>query len=417
MKKNILDNNTFLMIISILGSILIWVMVAYNIDTDIPSTIRNVPVNINTSDQSLVRMGLEPIADNVDFTVDVEVIGARSIIGNMNPSDIQIEARVNNVSGPGTYDLALEVVDSKNRNVEIKGTTPETISLRFDRMVTKTLPINLELIGIDIPEGYVMDEESIYPTEVTVTGPSEEMGKVKTANVAVAFEKPISKPVNTNIDIKLYDEDENVIESPYFEFDSEEVTLDIPVLKKKTIPVTFDFVNVPEGFDVDILEYALSPTEVEVAGPEALLSTLNELHIGYIDIRTLAPDVNFFYDLELPDGFISVEGIEDINLRFIPDKFDFKDLNIDSDSIYVINTSDKYDVTIQSKGITGVTVYGLTHDLEMVTAKDLVAQVDMNHVEYKLGQVTVPVEIMMPGKSTCWASGVHYNVRATIKNK
>lgn len=417
MKKNILDNNTFLMVISVLGSILIWIMVAYNVDTAIPITIRNVPVSINVADEALTRMGLKPVADNIDFTVDVEVIGARSTVGNMKPSDIQIEARVNNVSGPGTYDLALEVVDSKNRDIEIKGTTPETISLRFDREVTKKLPINLELTGIDIPEGYVMDEESIYPTEVTVTGPSEEMEKVKTANVIMAFNEPISKSVSSEVAIELHDQDENVIESPYIKMNNNEVTVDIPVLKKKTIPVSFDFVNVPEGFDVSILEYALSPNEIEVAGPEELLQSFNELHLGYIDMRTLAPDVNLFYDVELPDGFISVEGIEDLNLMFIPDKFDYKELNIDSDSIYVINTSDKYDVTIQSKGISGVTVYGLTHDLEMVTAKDLVAQVDMNHVEYKLGQVTVPVEIMMPGKSTCWASGIHYNVRATIKNK
>ncbi len=417
MKKNILDNDTFLMIISVLGSILIWVMVAYNIDTSIPITIRNVPVIINTADESLTRMGLKPVADNLDFTVDVEVIGARSTVGNMKPSDIQIEARVNNVSGPGTYDLALEVVDAKNRDIEIKGTTPEIITLRFDREVTKTLPINLELTGVDIPEGYVMDEESVYPTEVTVTGPSEEMEKVKTANVIMSFDKPIDRSINTDIAVELHDGDENIIESPYFVYNNKNITVDIPVLKKKVIPVTFDYVNIPEGFDVDILEYALSPTEIEVAGPEELLASFNELHIGYIDIRTLAPDVNMFYDLELPDGFISVEGIDDINLQFIPDKFDFKELNIDSDSIYVINTSDKYEVTIQSKGISGVMIYGLTEAVEMVTAKDLVAQVDMNHVEYKLGQVTVPVEVMMPGKSTCWASGVHYNVRATIKNK
>jgi YbbR domain-containing protein len=405
------------MIISVLGSVLIWVMVAYNFDTIIPSTIRNVPVTVNTSDEALTRMGLEPIADNIDFTVDVEVIGSRSTVGNMSPSDIKIEARVNNVSGPGTYELALEVVDSKNRDVEIKGTTPETISLRFDRVITKTLPINLELTGIDIPDGYVMDEESVYPTEVTVTGPSEELANVKSANVTMAFDKPISKSVDRAVEVKLLDSDENTIDSPYFKYDNKEVNVNIPILKKKTVPIKFDFVNVPEDFDTDILDYALSPTEIEVAAPEELLPSLNELHIGYIDMRILAPDVSFFYDVELPDGFISVEGIEDINLRFIPDKFDFKELNIDSESIYVINTSDKYDVTIQSKGISGVTVYGLTEDVEMITAKDLVAQIDMNHVEYKLGQVTVPVELIMPGKTTCWASGVHYSVRATIKNK
>ena len=56
-------------------------------------------------------------------------------------------------------------------------------------------------------------------------------------------------------------------------------------------------------------------------------------------------------------------------------------------------------------------------DLELVTAKDLVAQVDMGQIDYKLGQVTVPVEIILNDNETCWAYGTHYTVRATIKAK
>ena len=417
MKRSILENRTFMVVISIIGSLLIWIMVAYNIDTTIAATIKNVPVIINLADGSLNRFDLDPVADSLEFTVDVEVMGPRATIGNIKPSEIKVEARMNNVTGPGTYDLALEVSDIRNRGIEIKGTFPETISMRFDREVTKRLPVNLNMLGVTIPDGFVMEEESVYPAEIEITGPESEMKQVKVADVTINFEKPLTESLVKNVDVQLKDSDGNDVDSPYFTYDTKEVSVTVPVLKKKTVPVTFDFVNIPEGFDVDILDYEISPTEIEVAGPENMLSSLNEIHVGYIDIRNLAPDVNFFYDLSLPEGFISVEGVEDMNLQFKPHNFDVKELTMDSDSIYVINASDKYDVTIQSKGISNVTVYGLKDDLEMVTAKDLVAQVDMNQVEYKLGQITVPVEIILPGNDTCWAYGTHYTVRATVKEK
>lgn len=405
------------MVLSVICSVLIWVVVAYNVDTSIPSTIRNVPVIVNTADSNLQRLELYPITNVDEFTVDLEVIGPRATIGNIKPSEIQVEAKLNNITGPGTYELALEVTDVRNRGIEIKGVVPETIKIRFDRQVTKKFPVHLKMSGINIPDGYMMEEEYLYPTEIQITGPATEMSQVSIASAELALTEPISATATYDIPIKLTDNDGNAVDSPYFTISSDTVAVTLPVLKKKVVPVTFDYVNVPDGFNVDIIEYELNPKEVEIAGPENMLDTMNEIHLGYIDVRTLAPDMNMFYNISLPPGFISVEGIEELNLQFKPQNFAEKELNIDSDNIYVINASDKYEVTIQSKSISGVIVYGPEKDIEMLTDKDLVAQVDMSQVEYKLGQITVPVDIVIPGKSTCWAYGAHYTVRATVKSK
>lgn len=417
MKKKIFDNNTFVMALSLIVSVLIWVVVAYNIDTSIPTTIRNVPVIVNTGDGNLQRLGLSPVSDVDEFTVDIEVVGPRATVGNIKLSEIQVEAKLNNVTGPGEYELSLEVIDVRNRQFEIKSVSPETLQLRFDRMTTKTFDIDLRTSGVHILDGYIMEEEYLYPTTVEVTGPATEMEQLSGATAELALEEPISKTATYNVPIKLINDDGDTVESPYFKVSSENTAVTMPVLKKKVIPVTFDYVNIPEGFDTDTIEYTLTPSEIEIAGPEDMLDTMNELHLGYIDMRTLAPDMNMFYNVSLPPDFISVEGIEELNLQFMPDNFAEKELNIDSDSIYVINASDKYEVTIQSKSVSGVVVYGPVEQLEKITEKDLVAQINMSKVEYKIGQVTVPVDIVIPGKSDCWAYGSHYNVRATIKLK
>lgn len=414
--KSILDNNTVLIILSILAAILIWFMVAYNIDSNKQDVIRNVPVILDTSDSNLTRLDLYPVTDT-DFTVDVEVNGSPATVGNIKATELSVVAKLNNISGPGTYDLPLEITDTRHRDVEIKGTVPDVISMRFDHRVTKILPVQLDMTGLDISDGYILDEEYIYPSEVQVVGPATEMETVNSAHVNLSFEKPLSASATYETPVTLKDVDGNEISSPYFEFDSKTVSVTLPVLKKKTVPVTFDFVNVPTDFDLDTLKYVVSPEEIEIAGPADLVASYNELHLGYLDVRNIAPDMHMFYDLSLPPSFISVEGIDELSIQFMPEGFGEKELNIDSSGIYIVNLLDDYDVTIQSKSIPNVTVYGPEEELETLTSKDLVAQIDMADADLRTGQITVPVDILIPGKHTCWAYGDRYTARVTVKSK
>ncbi|MFV0498206.1 MAG: YbbR-like domain-containing protein [Candidatus Fimivivens sp.] len=414
--KSFLNNNTVLIVLSVLSAILIWVMVAHNVDSKIQTVIRNVPVTLDTSDSNLKRLDLYPVTDT-EFIVDVEVSGSRATVGNIKASELSVLAKLNNISGPGTYDLTLEITDTRHRDIEIKGTAPDVISMRFDHRAAKTLPVQAEISGLNIPDGYILDEEYIYPSEIQVIGPATEMATIDSANVYLNFEKPLSASATSDTPVVLEDADGNEISSPYFEYDSKTVSVTLPVLKKKTVPVTFDFVNVPPDFDIETLKYVISPAEIEIAGPADLVASYNELHLGYLDMRNIAPDMQMFYDLALPPSFISVEGVDELSIEFLPEGFAKKELDIESSGIYIINRSDAYDITVQSKNIPNVTVYGPADVLDVLTSKDLVAQIDMTQADLRTGQITVPVDILIPGKRTCWAYGDRYTARITVKSK
>lgn len=415
-KKSVLDNNSVLVVLSLLAAAAIWMTVAYTVESNIPAVIRNVPVTLDTEDSSLTRLDLYPVTD-AEFTVDIEVFGARASVGNVRANELSIKAKLNNVTGPGVYDLPLEITDLRNRGLEIKSVTPETISMRFDHQVVKTMDVELDIEGLNIPDGYILDEEYLFPEEVTVTGPATEMEAVQSAGVTLSLDKPISSTTTYDMAIELYDEDDAVVESPYFVYDNRTVTVTLPVLKKKTVPVTFSYVNVPEGFDIDSIPYVLNPEELEVAGPAEALSSLNEVHLGYVDMRDFAPDIDLFYRLSLPPGFISVEGYDELNLRFIPDNFVERELSVENENIYLLNVPEEYEVTVQSRTIAGISVYGPTGVVEELTAKDLVAQIDMNDTDLRLGQSTVLVEVLIPGSNTCWVYGDRYTARITVRER
>jgi hypothetical protein len=63
---------------------------------------------------SLSRLGLEVIANN-EFSVDVDLYGPRAIVGNIKASDLQVKAKFDNVSGPGTYSVSFETSMLRNR--------------------------------------------------------------------------------------------------------------------------------------------------------------------------------------------------------------------------------------------------------------------------------------------------------------
>ena len=96
---SLINNNQFVMIVSLLTAILIWFTVAYYIDNKITDVVKNVPVTINVQDSGLARLNLEPVYPN-EFQIDVTVNGPRSVIGNLKPEDIQLTAVTSSVNGP-----------------------------------------------------------------------------------------------------------------------------------------------------------------------------------------------------------------------------------------------------------------------------------------------------------------------------
>lgn len=408
------ENDTVVFVLSLFSAILIWFSVAYNTDEKITDTIRNVPVNFDMTSSTLARLDLYPVLAE-DLTVDVEVSGIRAVVGNISESDIRVDAKLNNITGPGTYELAMDVSDYLGKGFEIKGVLPETLTVRFDHMAEKTLEVEINTDGLEIPDGYVLDTEYIYPTEITVSGPETEIASVSECRGTIAFYEPLSKTVTNEVELKLYDADGNEITSPYLNMSSETASVTLPVLKKKTIPVTFDFINVPAGFDTSTLSYNIFPSEIEVAGPESTLSSMTELHLGYLDLSEFTPEFPVVYSIQLPSGYISIDNTKEAVIAFDADGYTTTTLNISN--IRLVNQPEDYDVTVSTKMIYGVTICGPAEDIAALTSYDLVAEIDMLDVDTRVGQSTVPVTVLIPKNSSCWAYGGDYTAVITVKNK
>jgi YbbR domain-containing protein len=174
-------------------------------------------------------------------------------------------------------------------------------------------------------------------------------------------------------------------------------------------------VNVPQGFDINTIQYTVTPSEIEIAGPPNVVNSMTELRLGYVDLRRVEPGVRFYYSAALPEKVISVGNITEINVQFNNPDFISKELN--TSDLRLINVPPDYNVSFATKMLYGVKIYGPKEEINNLTGKDIIAEVDMSDVEVRVGQITVPVRILVPTSGSCWAFGDRYTAVITVKGK
>lgn len=82
------------------------------------------------------------------------------------------------------------------------------------------------------------------------------------------------------------------------------------------MPVTLSFINVPEGFPVNQLDFTISNETIEVAGPESNIDQYREISLGQIDIRTLDLNSTYSFSVELPAGYVNTQNIQSVLVQF-----------------------------------------------------------------------------------------------------
>ena len=316
--KKFLQNDNAVRVLSIIIAVLTWIFVVVVVNPNTEAVVKDIPIRIDLSGTSAERLGLEIVSDEV-LLANVTVTGDRTVIGSLDSEDIEVSAILTGISEPGTYsDIQLQVrKTSVGKSFDIEICSPSTITLKFDRKTTKTLPVSLELNDLTVADGYMIEEVITSPTSITVTGPENEVIKVAGCIVHGNINGEINTSTVITSDIILIDSEGKEINNQHLALSVDSVDITIPVLKRKTLPVEFTYTNVPEGFDAESVNYMLSNDAIEVAGPETLINQWDSINIGYIDLSELDSTREYEFDIVLPSSFVNVKNITTLIARFV----------------------------------------------------------------------------------------------------
>lgn len=416
MKKNktsIFDDNLFLMAVSLFIAILGWFVVKSAIDPNSKVIKKGIPVTIDAEGSVLGSLGLSVIQEKQEF-VNVEVQGETYILGNLEESDIKVQAQLTNITSPGVYDLRLEGIDVNNKGFDVVSIKPETVKLKIDRLTTKHLPVEISVNGVTIPEGYYLGSETISPSDVIVTGPEIDVSKVNKAIVDLDINNTLEKTEIIKGNIQLKDKEDNLIDMSHINMDSTVAEVTIPVLKIKQVPVTVSFLNVPKNFPIKDLEYYLTNETITVAGPVDAIDNYTEINLGYVDIKELNTHSIFSYEVNLLPGYINIENIENVVVDFNMEGMDTEKFTVDNFTI--VNPPAKYNVSVSTQSFRNVSMTGKEDILKEMTSDDIIAEIDLSGRELTPGKMKVPVMIYAPTKGLVWANGT-YQAVITVEEK
>ena len=103
-------------------------------------------------------------------------------IGSYTAADLVATVNLDDVTKEGTYDLDIDVKSSHSTDkVTVVSVNPDTVSVEFDRLTTKTIPLTAEAPLISAEEGYILKETTTSPSEITVEGPKNDLDNISKA--------------------------------------------------------------------------------------------------------------------------------------------------------------------------------------------------------------------------------------------
>lgn len=411
--QHLFDNSTFVKIFSVVIAVGLWFFVSLYISTETRRTISNVPLSVDTTGTATGALGLVPIGFE-NQTVDVVVYGSRLAISKLSAADFKAAISLSNVITPGDYILSVSVQNLSKYTFEIETVTQNTVDIHFDRMSEKKFTVQTENPPLSVSEGYLMQEPILSVKEITVKGPEAEVSKIEKCVARFEIKDKLSDTKKLDTNLLLLDSLGGSVISNFIEASDSTTEITIPVLKKKVIDLKFGYVNTPTGFPIESLNYTVSQTQLEVAGPSSIIDSLNEIIIGYVDFKKLDINSKFDFTIPLPNNVVSVEELDAVHLEFDFQQYSGKVMKVEN--ISVINPPAAYDITVNTKVINNVTIYGPSSVIKGLTSSDIVAQIDMSTVNLTEGTSTLPVMIVIPGKGVVWAKG-EYTVNVNIKKK
>lgn len=411
------DNNQFNLVFSILIAVLAWLIVSLYVKPDTSGTVYDIPVKLDYNASAYQSMGLDIVSDGETPTVSVRVTGPRSVVGGLRADDITVYPKLTNVTEAGQYDLDLVAIKndtSADFTIEAGSLRPSKVSVRFATLKQKKFVVETDTSAVKPADGYILSKAYSSPGEVTLTGPEEEIQSVGKIVAKVDISEELTSTRIATAALSFYDKDGNPLTSKLITADVESVEVTVPILQKKSLPLVIGYTNVPDGFDTSLLKPSFSVDTINLAGPGDSIQNKANLSLGYIDLqKEFALNFSKSFPVTLDTGYENLDNLTQVTVSFDTSAMSQKQLTVTD--IRVINQPQNRTVTVDTQRIHDVTVVGLTADVEALTAKSVIAEVDAGDLTLGEGQQTVPVTIRIPGSTTVLAVG-SYTVLVEISS-
>ncbi|MCS6927460.1 MAG: CdaR family protein [Candidatus Binatia bacterium] len=265
-----------------------------------------VPVELRNLPPQLVVVG-----PRVDY-VDLRVSGPRTLLGRLSSKRITLDlAGVR--PGPSSFRITTDLLNLP-RGVKVVRITPSQVNLEIARLIKRTIPVSLDLVGKP-PHGYSVVETEVIPAVVEVTGPAPEIGRLETIPTDPLDLGAATHPITQELNLRGPQAD-------FVSYSAEKVQARVEI---QEVILTREFRRLRvEVKNAAFRAIAAPPlVDVTVRGPQRLVEKL-KLNSGavFVDAANLGPGtVTLPVTVDLPPGLeVIAQEPGEVELRLIEER-------------------------------------------------------------------------------------------------
>lgn len=408
--KNKLTRNWGLKIASFLSAAVLWLVVTNINDPLTTYRVTDVPVTIKNANLITERGQVYEVLDGTDMIDVVTVSAPRSIIDSLDKSNIVAVADINDLTSVDTVAIKLSTNKYNDKLDSIRGNI-DNVRLSIEEKQLISLPVKSVTTG-EVREGYMVGSVTTDQNLIRISGPRSIISQISKAQAEVDI-SGFSNNINTDSDVRLYDEDGKEITATNIEKSISKVRVSVEILERKTLPLTCEVAGTPEEGYQFTGEVTFSKAAVTVAGRSKLLENIEAIAIpaGVLDVTGVSEDVTVLVDITkyLPDGVVLAEnnfvGRVDVTAKIEAERD--RAVRIPVGQIRFDGLPEGYRAVItEPANECSITFSGLLAVLNEVTAEEVTAVVDLEAwmADEEMDEITegsywMPVNAAVEGRS------------------
>ncbi|MDD7403611.1 MAG: CdaR family protein [Butyribacter sp.] len=392
--ERIFQQNLSIKVLSFVGAIIVWLLIT-NIND--PYKTKNFLVPVSTINEEALTSVNKVYEITGGSTTNVSVRGRRSVVDNLESSDIVAVADLSELSSVNAVPVkaSLKKENISDVTVECSG----VLKVSLEDMETKQVKVTVETEGVPA-EGFSIGECIAKPSVIEVTGGESIVDRISTVRVTLNV-NGASENFTKRLEPIAYDKRDKRVTSSTLTFSSRQVRVRAKVVQNKTIPVKLNITGEPkEGYE--FIEATCLPQNIEVAGNQRILSDISELTVP-VDISGLTSDSSkleqeISVEDYLPKNTIVAQEYEKISVKIVIEKLQSKKIQLRVDNIKMKNLTDGYVAGIYNNtGLVDLTIQGRESVIKALPSMALAGYIDCKGL--KEGEYMLPVKLDM--EQTC----------------
>lgn len=278
----ITENNRALKLLALAIAIVLWLYVSIEQDP-ISQRTYNVPITVE-------NLSADKVATVSKEYVSVKVMGRETRLDGITAKDFKAYV---DLSKAKKGESEVDVHVSLPNEVFFAKLDPNRVNVYVEQREGETM--NVDIVRTGMPtEGITIDEMTIEPQSVFVSGNEDALSRVAKAGVVVDLNDVYSSS-KKEVPVQLFDYEGNVIEQSELKTYPETVTLSIKASEvdiQKAVPIQAELVgSLAEGVQVDSI--TVDPQMATVEGSPADLAKISEIKTEPIDLSGLSETTSF----------------------------------------------------------------------------------------------------------------------------